>query len=120
MQRKASKKTRQANAAERRYQAWTKMRPCCTCGAYGVFVHHCEGSAFKLKVGFETVLLGHYFVLPLCAECDSVITNNSRRAFRESFGLQSELWAKEAEQYSEETGDQPPTNVVEGIRLSRS
>lgn len=38
--------------------------------------------------------MGHYFVLPLCGCCDDVITRGNRKAFREQFGPQSELWIK--------------------------
>jgi len=120
MQRKPTKKTRGPNAQEKAYQGWTKERLCCVCGNYGVVVHHCEGSTFKLKVMFETVLLGHWFCLPLCAHCDDVITNGSRRSFRERFGLQSKFWAKEMDQYANETGIKPPENVISGISLSKS
>ena len=120
MQRKPSKKTRGPSTQEKAYHGWTKERLCCVCGNYGVVVHHCEGSTFKLKVQFETVLLGHWFVIPLCQQCDDVITHGSRRSFRERFGLQSDLWIKEAEQYTNETGISPPDNIIEGIALSRS
>ena len=120
MQRKPTKKTRGSNAQEKAFQGWTKERSCCVCGNYGVVVHHCEGSTFKLKVNFETVLLGHYFVIPLCQHCDDVITNGSRRLFRERFSMQSDFWMIEALEYAKETGIKPPDNVIEGISQSKS
>ena len=102
---------------EKAYQSWAKERLCCVCGNYGVVVHHCEGSTFKLKVNFETVLLGHWFCLPLCTTCDDVITNGSRRSFRERFGLQCDYWAKEIDEYP---GEKPPEIVSLGISNSNS
>lgn len=89
MQRKATKNTRGANAEEKRFHAYTKECPCVVCGNPAPsIVHHAMGATYR----HNKVLIGHWFVLPLCQTCDDVITYGSRRKFREQFGLQSEYW----------------------------
>ena len=91
MQRKATRQTRGPNAEEKRFHAYTKESDCICCGNPGPsIVHHAEGATMK----HNKVLIGHWFVLPLCLACDDVITQGSRKAFRERFGTQSELWRK--------------------------
>ena len=90
MQRPISKQSRGANAEEKRYQGWIKeSNHCAACKQYKpVICHHCEGSTFRhLKT-----LIGHFFCIGLCLDCDNVITLGSRRKFREEFGPQSGLW----------------------------
>ena len=94
MQRKPTQNTRGPNAEEKRFQHWVKERgQCAACkrffGYGNVILHHCEGSTFR----HNKVLVGHMFVIGLCAQCDSVITAGSRKAFRLRFGPQSLLWA---------------------------
>lgn len=104
MQRKASKNTRLANAAEKRFHAYTKESDCICCGNPGPsIVHHCEGATFK----HNKVLIGHWFVIPLCLECDDVITQGSRKAFRAQFGPQSSLWFKHVPLVMLQTTDLP-------------
>jgi len=113
MQRKATRQTRAANALEKAHMAWIKERnTCAACGNSGVINHHCEGAAFKVKVDGVTVLLGHAFVIGLCQCCDNIVTRGSRKAFRDAFGLQSALWAKQYEQ----SPVRFPNDVVEGIK----
>ena len=89
MQRKPTNNTRGPNADEKRFQAWCKEQACCVCDNTGPsIVHHCEGSTFK----HNKTLVGHWFVIPLCEACDDVITKGNRRAFRDRFGPQSNLW----------------------------
>jgi len=89
MQRKATRQTRGPNAEEKRFHAYTKESDCICCGNPGPsIVHHAEGATMK----HNKVLIGHWFVLPLCLACDDVITQGSRKAFRERFGPQSDLW----------------------------
>ncbi len=113
MQRKPTKQSRGANAQERAHIAWIKERGiCAACGSdSGVIAHHCEGATFKVTVGFERVQVGHWFVLGLCQCCDNIVTKQSRAAFRDAFGPQSELWLKQAENYPVEI----PLNVIQGI-----
>jgi hypothetical protein len=102
-------KTRFANVDERRFMSWVKDQPCIVCGNDGPsIVHHAEGSTFKNN----KVLVGHWFLLPLCVDHDSVITNESRRVFRERFEPQSTLWLKLIDGYSES----PPIDVVGAIK----
>lgn len=97
MQRKATKNTRGANADEKRFQGWLKYQSCCTCNNPAPsIVHHCEGSTFK----HNKVLIGHWFCIPLCSECDDVITHGSRRAFIDKFGAQSYFWSGLIEIYN--------------------
>jgi hypothetical protein len=113
MQRKATRQSRAANAEEKAHITWIKERGiCAACGATGgVIAHHCEGATFKVRVGFERVQIGHWFVLGLCQCCDNIVTRQSRSALRDAFGAQSELWLKQAEQYPREI----PINVIQGI-----
>ena len=67
MQRKPTKNTRGPNAEEKRFHAWVKQQPCCWCGSEsGSIVDHVMGSTFR----HNKTLIGHWFVLPNCAECD--------------------------------------------------
>jgi len=112
VQRKPTKNTRGPNADEKRFQAWLKEQPCSTSGHSGPsIVHHCEGATFK----HNKTLVGHWFCLPLCPECDDVITQGSRRAFRERFGSQSSFWIVTADRYMEETGSIIPDDVISAI-----
>jgi hypothetical protein len=91
MQRKPTKNTRGPNAEEKRFMAYTKESDCIACNHPGPsIVHHCEGATFR----HNKVLIGHAFVIPLCQSCDDVITQGSRKKFREEFGPQSMLWHK--------------------------
>lgn len=113
MQRIATRQSRAANSNEKLHMQWIKDRGVCSaCNSDGgVIVHHCEGSTFKTKVSGATVIIGHAFVIGLCGPCDGIVTRGSRRAFRDAFGLQSMLWAR---QY-EESPVRFPDEVVEGI-----
>ncbi len=112
MQRKATKNTRGPNAKEKRYHRYIKTeKVCCdACSRYGpLILHHCEGATFK----HNKVLVGHWFVLGLCGECDDIVTHGSRRAFREKFGPQARLAITALNDY---TGDQVPLEVLQAIR----
>lgn len=90
MKRKATKKsTRAQNADEKRFMLWCVEHDCIECGNYGVIIDHGEGSAFI----HNKVLIGHWYILPLCPDCDSVKTQGSHNAYRERFGrTQAEAW----------------------------
>ena len=108
MNRKPTSNTRGPNAAEKRFHAITKESDCIACGNEGPsIVHHCEGSCFK----HNKVLCGHMFVIPLCLRCDDVITQGSRKAFRERFGPQSDCWQFHIEQ----TGFIAPVDIHNAI-----
>lgn len=113
MNRKPTRQSRGPNVAEKKHMSWAKERGiCAACNAIApVILHHCEGSTFKSRVGLERVLLGHWFVLGLCQNCDDIVTHGSRRAFREKFGDQCDLWLIQAESYPHEI----PLNVIQGI-----
>lgn len=90
MMRKPTKNTPGPNADEKRFMGWTKEQGCICCGAEGPSIcHHAEGSCFK----HNKVLIGHYFVLPLCMTCDRIVTFGSRRKFTDQFGSQAGLWS---------------------------
>lgn len=116
MKRRTTKQSRGANSDEKEFMAWIKERGvCAACGNNsGVYVHHCEGSTYKRKVDGVTELLGHWFVIGLCQQCDDVVTHGSRRAFVESFTLQSHLWQSIADIYHGEI----PERVYRGIMES--
>ena len=109
MNRKPTKNTRGPNIDEKRFMAWVKWQNCCCCGVAGPsIVDHAFGATFK----HNKVLIGHWFILPLCPLCDSVDTHGSRRAFRDKFGPKSELWLK----LIEKTSVDVPIDVVNAIK----
>lgn len=91
MQRKSTKKTRGANAEEKAFQGWCKDQMCVACTAQPVQVHHCDGATSKAKVDLVTVLIGHWFVLPLCESCHWLFHNNKQQ-FTAINGKQHKLW----------------------------
>lgn len=97
MQRKPTRQSRGPDAAEKRHMAWIKERGICAACVNdgGVIGHHCEGATFK----HNKILLGHWFVIGLCQCCDNIITRQSRRAFRDAFGNQCDLWFKQLQEY---------------------
>lgn len=102
MQRKATKNTRAANAKEKSFHNWLSYQSCVTCGNSPVIVHHCEGATFK----HNKTLIGHWFCLPLCQNCDDVITHGSRKAFRERFNTQGYYWEGIIAAYSLDVEDE--------------
>lgn len=113
MRRKSTKQSRGINAEEKAHMTWAKERCiCAACDRPGpVVAHHCEGSTFKVRAGLERIMVGHWFVIGLCQSCDDIVTHGSRRAFRERFGDQCDLWLTQAESYPKEI----PINVIKGI-----
>jgi hypothetical protein len=87
--------------------AWIKEQTCVICKSCPVIAHHCEGSTWA----HNKIKCGHWFLLPICQEHDDVITLGSRRAFREQFGAQSNLWV----QLIKQSPIQPPAEVIAAI-----
>jgi len=84
MQRKRSRNTREANAAEKRFMKWVKDQDCVACGADGPsIVDHMYGATFKNN----KVLIGHWALLPYCTDCDSIKTNGSHTTHLAWFGV---------------------------------
>ena len=108
MNRKPTSNTRGANASEKRFHAYTKESDCITCDQDAPSIcHHAMGATYKS----DKILIGHFFVLPLCIKCDDVITTGSRRKFKEAFGLQSVLWIKHLSSFSGAV----PADVINAI-----
>lgn len=114
MQRKSTKKTRGANAAEKAYHGWCKEQRCVCCTAEPVDAHHCDGATSKTKVDLVTVLIGHWFVIPLCGSCHWLYHNNKSQ-FTAVNGLQWKLWKHVMNRYE---GD-CPDEVRRGIEGSK-
>lgn len=116
MRRPTTKQSRAANASEKRRMAWLKERALCSaCGTRGpVINHHAAGSAAKVKVDFETVLIGHAFVLSLCQTCDDLVTHGSRRRLTDTYGSQASLWVIQ----ELDNPDPAPASIWSGINLS--
>ncbi len=113
MNRKPTRQSRSANAEEKRFQSYTKDADCICCGKPGPsIIDHCMGSSFKIKHNLQSVLVGHWLVLPLCLDCDKITTSGSKRAFREAFGSQSVLWAR----HVENSRFRPSDEVLNAIR----
>lgn len=84
MQRKATKKTRGPNSAEKEFQHWLKNLPCVVCGRPGPSIcDHMYGSTFR----HNKILIGHWACLPYCQKCDSVKTIKGRKAHNVTFGI---------------------------------
>lgn len=113
MMRKPTKNTRGANADEKRYHGYLKdLMVCAACCKHRpVINHHCMGATFK----HNKTLVGHWFVISLCQECDDIVTNGSRRKFVEVFGPQSKLWEQQINDYEFSTGTIVPFEVKRAI-----
>lgn len=107
MQRKKTNNTRAASADEKRFMAWVKDQPCCECGDTPVIVEHCKGSTYR----HNRVLIGMWYLLPLCQSCDSVKTQGSWRVFTNKFGLMSLMWKRLIVDYD----GQIPEEVIHSI-----
>lgn len=91
MQRKATKNTRGPNSDEKYFQGWLKEQDCVWCGCRGPsIVDHCRGSTFK----HNKELIGHWFCLPHCVECDTKKTIHGKR-----LGNESEAWKLKHDEY---------------------
>ncbi len=111
MQRKATKQSPGANADEKRFMQYTKECDCIACDAHGPSeADHVLGSAAKIKVFLITVLIGHWYIIPLCQRCHLMKTRQKRK-FLELFGPFNKLWEKHAAGYNGEI----PENVKLGI-----
>lgn len=94
MQRKPTKNTRGPNADEKRFQGWLKEQSCVWCGNDGPsIVDHCRGATFK----HNKVLVGHWFCVSQCVECDTQKTIYGKR-----LGNESTAWIVLNHSYQEE------------------
>jgi len=114
MQRRPTKNTRGPNQDEKDFQKWLKENNCCLSGLFHVHVHHCLGATAK----HNKVLIGHYFCIPLSPEIHREYHSGSK-AWRESHGLQSALWAILAEEYETSTGRVIPLDVKNAINSTK-
>ena len=106
MQRKPTKQSRGPNAAEKRFHAHIKECECTWCGNPGPsIVDHVKGSTFK----HNKVLIGHWFVLPQCVECDHKKTIEG-----EKLGNTAKAWALEVSMYPKDF--EVPDDVIESIK----
>lgn len=107
MQRKATKNTRAASAEEKRFQGWLKEHNCAWCGNDGPsIVDHCRGATFK----HNKTLIGHWFCLPCCVQCDTQKTIHGKR-----LGNESEMWNEIMNEYRESGCDEVDFLVVLAI-----
>lgn len=108
MHRRATKNTRGPNADEKRFQSYVKHSSCCWCGSdAGSIVDHVKGSCFK----HNKVLIGHWFVLPNCLDCDKKKTVHGQK-----LGDYAEKWLALQTDYEYERGAYAPYDVVEAIK----
>lgn len=108
MQRKPTKNTRGPNADEKRFQGWLKEQPCVWCGNDGPsIVDHCRGATFK----HSKVLIGHWFCLPACVDCDTEKTIHGKR-----LGNESVRWRDKIEDYLIDTLKTAPLEVENSIQ----
>lgn len=107
MQRKPTKNTRGPNADEKKFQGWLKEQPCVWCCNDGPsIVDHCRGATFK----HNKVLIGHWFCLPQCVECDTQKTINGKR-----LGNESRNWLFKNAEYKRLVGSTAPLDVINSI-----
>ena len=110
MQSKASKNRygRNANASEKRFQGWVKYKSCVWCGSQaGSIVDHVIGA----KQGHNKVHIGHWFVLPNCAECDYKKTELGQK-----LGDYSKAWHSLIIEYENEMDNEDlPIEVFDAI-----
>ena len=108
MERPSTKQSKGATKKEKEWIIWVKQQPCSYCGNPGPNRYdHCAGSSAKIKVEFETVLIGHRFGLSECLEC-SRLTHLEKR---DRFGPHWILWKELESNYEEQT----PDNIKQGI-----
>ena len=109
MQRKPTSNTRGRNAVEKRFQDYTKYSDCIQCNREGPsIVDHVAGSTYR----HNKVLIGHWFVIPLCVECDTVKTQGSTRKFKQTFGVtMAQLWADHVTNWDVMTRENIPREV---------
>ena len=109
MQRKPTKSTRGPNAEEKRFAAYTKESDCIACGAEGPsIVDHVAGATYK----HNKVLIGHWFLIPLCVTCDTIKTQGSGKALvKEVNESLSSLWINHSSLYS----PLPPVDIITSI-----
>jgi hypothetical protein len=113
MQRKSTRQSPAAGAAEKRHMQWIKDRCiCAACGKPGpVINHHFLGSARKLYAGLVRVLCGHWAVVGLCQRCDDLVTFGSPKKLSDEYGAVSDMWFRQIEEFPEEV----PLNVMAAI-----
>lgn len=114
MQRKSTKQSPAATADDKKFIVWTKEQDCAYCGNAGPSRYdHCAGSSAKIKVDYQTVLIGHRFGLAECMSCAEL----GHRAKRDAFGSHGKLWARENARYESETGTVTDQIIKGGIEL---
>ena len=107
MQRKPTKNTRGPNTDEKKFQGWLKEQPCVWCGNDGPsIVDHCKGATFK----HNKVLIGHWFCLSVCAECDTKKTIHGKRQGNESLA-----WINSEDCWQDSSGQAAPDDVFKSI-----
>ena len=107
MRRKPTKNTRGPNADEKKFQGWLKEQPCVWCGNEGPsIVDHCKGATFK----HNKVLIGHWFCIPQCVECDTKKTIHGK-----SLGNQALTWSDIEVKWQISGGIGAPDDVWESI-----
>ena len=107
MQRKPTKNTRGPNADEKRFQGWLKEQPCVWCGNDGPsIVDHCRGATFR----HNKVLIGHWFCVSQCVECDTQKTIHGKR-----LGNESTAWISSNQVYQMEGNAGAPEDVWQSI-----
>jgi hypothetical protein len=107
MQRRPTRQSPAANAEQRRFLAWVKEQSCAVCSDWPCIAHHCEGATWA----HNKTKCGHWFILPLCQVHDDVVTQGSRRLFRQEFGPQSALWLR----LIKKSPIKPPQEVIDAI-----
>ena len=113
MQRKPTKNTRGPNAEEKRFAAYTKESDCIACGAEGPsIVDHVAGATYK----HNKVLIGHWFLIPLCVTCDTIKTQGSGKVLAAKIDNSlSSLWDIHELSYASAGNRSAPNDVYGSI-----
>ena len=93
MQRKQTKKTRGTNADDKKFQGCVIKLTCVIGSNYGpIIVDYCRDATFK----HNKVLIGKWFCVPQCVECDKKKTFHGKRQ-----GNEDQRWFLVAAKYGE-------------------
>lgn len=104
------------------WEALVRERGCIVKGQNNVQIHHVYGRKYKN----DKVLIGPWYILPLCCELHDVGSNNPNNVthypkdFSNTFGLQKDLFLKMCDDLVLEGNVLPfGTDVIDSIRNTR-
>ena len=110
MQRVETRQSPGPNAEEKRFRQWTVEQDCIGCGNPGPSIgEHCRGATKREN----KVLIGHWYMIPLCPSCDSGHKKGNLRMIGGQYVPMPQLWYK----HITDSPEQPPDEVVSAIMM---